>query len=100
MSRVNLAAVVAVVSIVALTAVLADRPILDTDYFWHLRTGALISETGQVPRVDAYSYSARDARWVDLHWLFQVGLYQIYAVGGHDAPASSPTVTRLDCVER
>ena len=24
----------------------------------------------------------------------------LYAVGGHDAPASSPTVNRLDCVER
>ncbi len=67
------------------TAALADRPILDTDYFWHLRTGALIADTGQVPRVDAYSYSAPGARWIDLHWLFQLGLYEIYQAGGHQA---------------
>jgi len=85
MHRPRLAAIVVIVSITALTAVLADRPILDTDYFWHLRTGALIAETGHVPRVDAYSYSATGARWIDLHWLFQVGLFQIYQLGGHEA---------------
>lgn len=85
MSRSHLAAAVVVVSIAGLTAVLADRPILDTDYFWHLRTGALIAESGQVPRVDPYSYSAPGARWVDLHWLFQVGLFEIYQAGGHES---------------
>ena len=85
MSRSSLAAIVVILSIAAITAVLADRPILDTDYFWHLRTGALIAETGQVPRVDAYSYSATGSQWIDLHWLFQVGLFQIYELGGHAA---------------
>jgi hypothetical protein len=37
-----------------LSFVLADRPILDTDYFWHLRTGAWIAETGAVPKVDPF----------------------------------------------
>ncbi len=85
MRRLHLAAAAVILSIAALTAVLADRPILDTDYFWHLRTGALIAETGEVPRVDPYSYSAPGARWVDAHWLFQVGLFQIYQAGGHEA---------------
>lgn len=85
MSRPGRLSVVVVVSIVVVTAILADRPILDTDYFWHLQTGAQISATGEVPRVDAYSYSAPGARWIDLHWLFQVGLFQIYALGGHEA---------------
>ncbi len=85
MSRKQTAAAIVIVSIAALTVVLADRPILDTDYFWHLRTGALIAETGQVPRVDAYSYSAPGARWIDLHWLFQVGLFHLHQLGGHQA---------------
>lgn len=85
MSRAGLAVAIVIASIAALTAVIADRPILDTDYFWHLRTGATIVETGAVPRVDAYSYSATGARWIDLHWLFQVGLFQLYEMGGHGA---------------
>jgi hypothetical protein len=79
------ATAVAVVSLAVLTAVLADRPILDTDYFWHLRTGEQIAETGRVPDADAYSYSAPGARWIDLHWLFQLGLFGVYAAGGHEA---------------
>ncbi len=85
MSRPTLAVALTAVSIAVLSWVLADRPILDTDYFWHLRTGALIAETGAVPRVDPYSYSAAGARWIDLHWLFQVGLEQLYRAGGHEA---------------
>ena len=76
---------VVLVSVAALTAVLANRPILDTDYFWHLRTGALIAESGQVPRIDPYSYSAPGARWIDLHWLFQIALFQLHRLGGHAA---------------
>lgn len=85
LSRTHLAAVVSLLSVAVLSWVLADRPILDTDYFWHLRTGALIAQTGAVPHVDPYSYSAAGARWVDLHWLFQVALHQIYVLGGHAA---------------
>lgn len=81
----NVAIGITLVSVAVLTVVLADRPILDTDYFWHLRTGALIAETGRVPTVDPYSYSALGARWVDLHWLFQVALFQLYEIGGHAA---------------
>jgi hypothetical protein len=79
------AVAVSALSVAVLSWALADRPILDTDYFWHLRTGALIAETGSVPRVDPFSYSAPGARWIDLHWLFQVGLHALYALGGHGA---------------
>lgn len=85
MGRNQLAVVVAVASVVVLSWVLADRPILDTDYFWHLRTGALIAATGRVPMLDPYSYSAQGARWVDLHWLFQLAVYHLHQLGGHEA---------------
>lgn len=81
----NVTVGITLVAVAVLTVVLADRPILDTDYFWHLRTGALIAETGRVPMVDPYSYSAPGARWVDLHWLFQVALFQLFQLGGHEA---------------
>ena len=55
------------------------------DYWWHLRTGQLIAETGSVPKADLYSYTAEGARWIDIHWLFQLGMYRVFELGGHDA---------------
>ncbi len=64
------------------------------DYWWHLHTGQLIGQTGEVPRVDTYTYTVPGARWIDIHWLFQVGLWQVYRLGGHEAV----TLARLACV--
>lgn len=55
------------------------------DYWWHLRTGEEIAATGHVPRHDPYSYTKPAARWIDMHWLFQVGLHRLHAAGGHEA---------------
>jgi tetratricopeptide (TPR) repeat protein len=54
------------------------------DYWWHLRTGALIAETGAVPRVDPYTYTVEGSRWIDIHWLHQLALHGLYELGGHE----------------
>jgi hypothetical protein len=66
-------------------ATLTLQDIRSLDYWWMLRTGQLIAETGAVPRADVYTYTVPGARWVDIHWLFQVGLYGLYRLGGHAA---------------
>ena len=53
----------------------ALSPIRNYDYWWHLKTGALILETGHVPRADPFSFTARGEPWVDHEWLFQVASY-------------------------
>jgi hypothetical protein len=71
---------------VALLALAAGASLLDIqalDYWWHLRTGQLIAETGSVPRVDLYTYSVTGARWIDIHWLHQLGLWGTFRVAGH-----------------
>ncbi len=67
----------------AVCAVLQD--IRCFDYWWHLRTGEWIAQTGQVPRVDPFSYTVRGERWIDVHWLHQLGVYGLYRLGGHAA---------------
>jgi hypothetical protein len=76
---------VAWAALLALAALLAIQDIRSDDYWWHLRTGRLIVDTGAVTRVDPYTYTVPGARWIDIHWLFQVGLWGLYSVGGHAA---------------
>ena len=52
------------------------------DTFWHLRAGADIWATGQVPRVDHYSHTFAGAAWPDHEWLAQAMMFAVYRVGG------------------
>jgi len=70
-------------SLVALTLALCLQQIVSIDYWWLLRSGQLIAETGVVPRTDVFSYTAPGASWIDIHWLFQLGLWGVYQLGGH-----------------
>ncbi len=56
--------------------------ITDVDLWWHLATGDRILATGEIPRHELFSYTAPGVPWVDIHWLFQVGLAGIRRVGG------------------
>jgi hypothetical protein len=53
-----------------------------SDTFWHLRAGADIWRTGQVPRVDRYSYTVAGRTWPDHEWLSQAFMYLCYRLGG------------------
>jgi len=56
-------------------------PILDQDIWWHLKGGWYILTRGAVPRTNTFSYTSA-ARWIDLHWLFQVLVYKAYDLLG------------------
>jgi hypothetical protein len=73
------------VLVFAFGASLSLQRIRTFDYWWHLRTGQLIAETGAVPRVDPYTYTVPGAPWVDIHWLHQLGLHALHSLGGHAA---------------
>ncbi len=49
----------------------------DPDYWWHARTGQLISETGRLPKTDIYSFASADRPWITHEWLTELLLYQI-----------------------
>src|SRR5215208_3178687 len=56
--------------------------IADLDFWWHLRTGALIIAERAIPHHDVYSFTALGREYVDHEWLFQVIQWVLYAVGG------------------
>jgi hypothetical protein len=57
----------------------------DPDIWWHLRTGQLIYQRGEVPRTDWFTYTNPDSPWIDLHWGFQLFAAALWSLGG--APA-------------
>ena len=57
----------------------------DPDLWWHLATGRYIVETGAVPSVDPFSYTAVGQPWVAHEWLSEVALYLLYRSGGYVA---------------
>jgi hypothetical protein len=63
-------------------AVLALFSPAQGDTFWHLRAGADIWRTRQIPRVDLYSHTAYGTPWPDHEWLSQLLMYGAYRVGG------------------
>ncbi len=65
-----------------LTCLLGAFPLKDADIYWHLRTGDLIRETGKVPQTDIYTFTREGTPWIDLHWLFQVGISWLHERGG------------------
>jgi len=81
--------------LLAFAALLALQSIRSNDYWWHLRAGQWIWEHGRVPLHDPFSYSVPGARWIDIHWLFQLGLYAGFCLGGHAAAVLAKLATVL-----
>jgi hypothetical protein len=52
------------------------------DFGWHLKAGEYIWTTHSIPTHDIFTYISEGNRWVDSHWLFQLVLYGVHAVGG------------------
>ena len=45
---------------------------LDCDSPWHIAAGDTIRSLGHVPMTDSWSFTAGDARWYNLSWLYDV----------------------------
>jgi hypothetical protein len=57
----------------------------DGDTWWHLAAGRLIAEHGEVPATDPFSFTAAGAPWINRQWLFDLGLYGLWRIGGDQA---------------
>jgi hypothetical protein len=64
---------------VGLTAL---QPIDDPDFWWLLRAGRHMIETGSFPTTDPFSATAFGAAWLNHAWGFELLLYGIYALAG------------------
>lgn len=58
------------------------RPVQPNDFWWHIRTGQIILDTGQIPTIDTFSFTRSGETWINQSWLMQVILYYIYSHSG------------------
>jgi hypothetical protein len=68
-----------------LLAVLAALPFargVDNDFWWHLRTGQYIFESG-IPRHDPFSWTAAGQPWVMHEWLSEAIIYAVQSAFGY-----------------
>jgi tetratricopeptide (TPR) repeat protein len=57
-------------------------PASDGDVWWHLAAGREMVARGALLFTDPFSVSAVGRPWIDVHWLFQLGSYAVYAALG------------------
>ncbi|MGA8889947.1 MAG: hypothetical protein WB493_00165 [Anaeromyxobacteraceae bacterium] len=76
-------------TVVVLFSILAFLPpIEDPDFWWHLRTGDLISASGGLPAHDPFSFASKGAPPVragfilSSYWLAQLSYHLLFALGG------------------
>lgn len=49
----------------------------DPDFWWHLRTGELIVDTGSIPKTDPFSFTAAGSDWIAHEWLSDLLIYAV-----------------------
>lgn len=69
-------------ALLLLTFLVGCVEIEDPDLWWHLRTGQLIYERGEIPRHDWFTYTNPESEWIDLHWGFQLIAAALWSLGG------------------
>ncbi|MEN8168668.1 MAG: hypothetical protein ABFS08_00415 [Pseudomonadota bacterium] len=71
-----------VIFLTFLAAIFLLHTSLGFDYYWHLKTGEVIYQTGGLPTGDIFSFTANGKWWVLHEWLFEVVLYFVHAHTG------------------
>jgi hypothetical protein len=66
---------------VAIFAMAVRQP-ADTDTWWHLQSGRVMWETGQLLRTDPFSHTVAGEPWINHGWLVQLALWPVYRALG------------------
>jgi hypothetical protein len=58
--------------------IVTTREVTDPDFWWHLRAGQHIFETGMVPHTDIFSFTFAGREWVAHEWLSELLIYVMF----------------------
>src|SRR5689334_18720934 len=68
--------------LVAFLGVLPIGEKIDPDFWWHLRVGQIVVDSG-IPRHDSFSWTAGGNAWVAHEWLSEAIIYAVQSVFGY-----------------
>ena len=71
------------------------HPLRKLDFWWHLKVGEVIFSTGEIPRVDFFSFTHAGRPFFYQQWLGEVLYYLTYRVGGFPLLIALNTVLLL-----
>ncbi len=57
-------------------------PLTNTDIWWHLAAGREMLQRKAFLYTDPFAFSVSNAKWIDLHWFFQIIVYGLHSLGG------------------
>jgi tetratricopeptide (TPR) repeat protein len=69
-------------ALATVTFLLGCQEMYDADVWWHLRAGRWILASGKVPKTDPFTFGSAGRPWIDLQWLFELGLAAVFAAWG------------------
>ena len=58
--------------------IMAARTPLDTDMWWHLRSGEETLRTGQILKADIFSFTRAGTPWTNVYWLAAAGMALLF----------------------
>src|SRR5260370_39329874 len=74
-------------ALLGVLAVFTARPRLnDPDFWWHLKTGAIIWNTHPIPRTDLFSFTTHNHQWIAHEWLSPLAIYASLRPRGSAGP--------------
>ena len=73
------------VGLLLIFALCALRPMWNSDVYWHIVAGHLISQNGALPEVDTFSAFRPDRPWITFQWGYQVLVSWLDSLGGLEA---------------
>lgn len=85
MSRLTSAAAwhaLGILGVLVTAALLATRPLLHDDLFFHLRTGEMVARTWRVPVTDPFTHTVLGTPWTSHEWGFGLLLHAAHVLGG------------------
>ena len=78
-----------------LILIMAVRTPLDSDMWWHLRAGEETQSSGNIYRVDTFSYTKEGGKWINHSWLAQVVMFGLFQMGNYQAIALWVGITAM-----
>ncbi len=76
----------------AVCAIYCLTPIHNGNFFWHLRNGEDIIETGEIRTSDPFTWTCRGDIWLQQEWLAEVAFAVSWLTGGEAGPVIFKTI--------